>query len=79
MGLAARMRWLKAIGDRFRAHGSPRHLTTIHPIAAGDMYGVDGIDHLAQQGLLKRVIAGSYPSGAVVDGVAEDLADDRQQ
>jgi acyl CoA:acetate/3-ketoacid CoA transferase len=54
---------LGAIGDRFRATGRPRQLTTIHPIAAGDMYGVDGIDHIAEPGLLKRVIAGSYPSG----------------
>ena len=27
------------------------------------MYGIAGIDHLAQKGLLKRTIAGSYPSG----------------
>ncbi len=54
---------LRAIGERFAATGEPRNLTTIHPIAAGDMYGIAGIDHLAQSGLLKRVIAGSYPSG----------------
>lgn len=54
---------LKAIGQRFTETGSPRQLTTIHPIAAGDMYGIDGIDHIAQKGLLKRAIAGSYPSG----------------
>ncbi len=54
---------LKAIGARFSASGNPRQLTTIHPIAAGDMYGIDGIDHLAIPGLLKRVIAGSLPSG----------------
>src|SRR5690606_17061849 len=54
---------LRAIGQRFAASGAPRNLTTIHPIAAGDMYGIDGIDHLAQPGLLRRVIAGSYPSG----------------
>jgi propionate CoA-transferase len=54
---------LAAIGERFRAEGHPRGLTTIHPIAAGDMYGVKGIDHIAQDGLLARVIAGSYPSG----------------
>ncbi len=35
----------------------------IHPIAAGDMYGIDGIDHLTSPGQIKRVIAGSYPSG----------------
>ena len=54
---------LQAIGERFAANGAPRTLTTIHPIAAGDMYGVKGIDHIAQPGLLERVIAGSYPSG----------------
>ena len=54
---------LEAIGARFAATGHPRDLTTIHPIAAGDMYGIAGIDHLAQPGLLRRVIAGSYPSG----------------
>ena len=54
---------LNALGERFRAEGHPRGLTTLHPIAAGDMYGVKGIDHIAQDGLLHRVIAGSYPSG----------------
>lgn len=54
---------LEALGARFRATGAPRGLTTLHPIAAGDMYGVKGIDHIAQDGLLARVIAGSYPSG----------------
>lgn len=54
---------LRAIGERYRSTGSPRQITTIHPIAAGDMYGIDGIDHLAQDGLLARIIAGSYPSG----------------
>ncbi len=55
---------LEALGARFRAEGHPRGLTTLHPIAAGDMYGVKGIDHLAQDGLLARVIGGSYPSGS---------------
>ena len=54
---------LKAVGIRFQETGSPKQITTIHPIAAGDMYGIDGIDHIAQKGLLKRVIAGSLPSG----------------
>ncbi|WP_328665474.1 hypothetical protein OG905_00775 [Streptomyces sp. NBC_00322] len=54
---------LQAIGERFAARGTPRGLTTLHPIAAGDMYGIKGIDHLAQPGLLRRVLAGSYPSG----------------
>jgi acyl CoA:acetate/3-ketoacid CoA transferase len=54
---------LRAIGARFRAEGHPRGITTLHPIAAGDMYGVRGMDWLAQDGLLARVLAGSYPSG----------------
>ena len=54
---------LKAIGARFAADGHPRNITSIHPIAAGDMYGVKGMDYLAQDGLLSRVLAGSYPSG----------------
>ena len=54
---------LKALGERFSQTGQPKDLVTFHPIASGDMYGIAGIDHLAQPGLLKRVIAGSYPSG----------------
>lgn len=54
---------LRAIGERFDATGHPRRLTTIHPIAAGDMYGVKGVDHIAKDGLLARVLGGSYPSG----------------
>ncbi|HET9019398.1 MAG TPA: CoA-transferase, partial [Acetobacteraceae bacterium] len=54
---------LAAIGRRFAATGAPRGLTTLHPIAAGDMWGIKGVDHIAQPGLLSRIIAGSYPSG----------------
>ncbi len=38
-------------------------MTSLHPIAAGDVYGVKGMDHIAKDGLLSRVLAGSYPSG----------------
>jgi acyl CoA:acetate/3-ketoacid CoA transferase len=54
---------LEAIGQRYEETGSPANLTTMHPIAAGDMYGIKGIDHLCRPGQLRRVIAGSYPSG----------------
>lgn len=62
-GLNCPDRMVKAIGERFDREGHPRNLTTIHPIATGDMYGILGIDYIAKEGLLKRVIAGSYPSG----------------
>jgi len=54
---------LQAIGERFEDENAPRHLTTIHPIAAGDLFGTKGVDHIAKPGLLDRIIAGSYPSG----------------
>jgi acyl CoA:acetate/3-ketoacid CoA transferase len=54
---------LRALGERYAAEGSPKQLQMLHPIAAGDMYGIEGIDHLAQPGMIRRVIAGSYPSG----------------
>jgi len=54
---------LAAIGRRFDAEGHPRNLTTLHPIAAGDMWGIKGVDHIAKPGLLARILGGSYPSG----------------
>jgi propionate CoA-transferase len=54
---------LEALGARFDREGRPRNLTTLHPIAAGDMWGVKGIDHIAKPGCLAKVLAGSYPSG----------------
>ena len=54
---------LAALGERFDETGSPKNLTTIHPIAAGDMFGTKGVDHIAKPGMLARIIGGSYPSG----------------
>ena len=54
---------LKALGERFDQEGHPKNLTTLHPIAAGDMYGIKGIDHIAKERMLSCIIAGSYPSG----------------
>ena len=54
---------LKAIGERFDRESHPRNLTMLHPIAAGDMFGIRGIEHIAKKGLIGRIIGGSYPSG----------------
>jgi acyl CoA:acetate/3-ketoacid CoA transferase len=62
-GLNCPDRMLQAIGERFAREGAPGRLTLLLPIAAGDLYGLKGIDHLAQRGLIDTVIAGSYPSG----------------
>src|SRR5258706_6567117 len=62
-GLGCPDKVLAALGNRFAAEGHPSDLTTLHPIAAGDMYGIRGIDHLARPGMLKKILAGSCPSG----------------
>ncbi len=54
---------LEALGERFDVAGAPRNLTTIHPIAAGDLFGTKGVDHIAKSGCLTKIIGGSYPSG----------------
>jgi propionate CoA-transferase len=54
---------LRALGERFDREQHPRDLTMLHPIAAGDMSGIKGVDHIAKTGLIARIIAGSYPSG----------------
>ncbi len=54
---------LAALGQSYTRTGQPGGLTLVHPIAAGDMYGIRGIDHLTQPGQIARIIAGSYPSG----------------
>ena len=54
---------LRALGERYAETGEGGDLTLIHPIAAGDMYGIDGVDHLTAPGQIRRIIAGSYPSG----------------
>src|SRR5712672_3487482 len=69
---------LAAIGARFDTHGHPRNLTTLHPIAAGDMWGVKGVDHIAKAGCLARILAGSYPS-AVFSRAACDLENDQRR
>ncbi|MFV0426626.1 MAG: acyl CoA:acetate/3-ketoacid CoA transferase [Beutenbergiaceae bacterium] len=73
---------LAGIGQRWQETRAPRSITAVHPIAAGDMYGQPGIDHIAYRGLLQRVIAGSYPSGpssAPPPRIWQLIADDQVQ
>ncbi|MBI5969494.1 MAG: acyl CoA:acetate/3-ketoacid CoA transferase [Deltaproteobacteria bacterium] len=51
---------LTALEKIFLETGTPRHLTAVFPVAVGDVYGIGGADHLAHEGLIKRVIGGSY-------------------
>jgi propionate CoA-transferase len=51
---------LKALGDRFKATAGPRDLTFYFPVGTGDAQGIKGMDHVAQEGLMKRIVGGSY-------------------
>lgn len=51
---------LKALGDRFESTASPRDLTFYFPCGTGDSMGIKGMDHVAREGLMKRIVSGSY-------------------
>ena len=53
---------LRALGTRFVETGSPRNLTAIFPVGTGDARHIEGMNHIAKEGLLKRLIAGSLMS-----------------
>jgi len=51
---------LKALGERFAQSGSPRNLTFYFPCGTGDAQSIKGMDHVAKEGLMKRIVAGSF-------------------
>ena len=51
---------LAALEKRFLETGSPRDLTAVFPVAVGDISESLGADHFAHEGMIKRVIGGSY-------------------
>ena len=50
---------LRALGQRYLDCGEPRDLTLYCPVESGDRRGV-GLDHLAQPGMLRRMVAGAF-------------------
>jgi propionate CoA-transferase len=50
---------LRGIENRFLAEGYPRDLTVIHPVMVGTKG--TGLNRLAHDGLLRRLIGGSFP------------------
>jgi propionate CoA-transferase len=63
---------LAALGQRFRDSGSPRAITALHPVGLGDGK-TRGAGHLAQEGLLKRVVSGTFVNSPGIASLA--LAD----
>src|ERR1700733_980983 len=51
---------LKSLATRFERDGSPRDLSFYFPCGAGDGVGIRGMDHVALEGLMKRIVSGSY-------------------
>jgi propionate CoA-transferase len=60
---------LAALGRRYRAIGQPRGITSLHPETPGDGAGL-GLGHLAQPGLIRRLIAGAYMDAPAIAAMA---------
>ena len=62
---------LEAVGQRFRETGAPRDITALHPVGLGDGQ-TRGAGHLAQEGLLKRVVSGTFVNSPGIARLALD-------
>lgn len=51
---------LRALGERFAESAAPRDLTFYFPCGTGDAMGIKGMDHVAREGLMKRIVSGSF-------------------
>jgi propionate CoA-transferase len=51
---------LRGVADRFRRDSEPRDLTFYFPCGTGDSIDIRGMDHVAVEGLMRRIISGSY-------------------
>lgn len=54
---------LEALGQRYENKAVPTDLTIVLPIAVGDGNSIPGLERLAQKGMLKRLIGGSFSVG----------------
>lgn len=51
---------LGALGERFAETALPRGLTFYFPCGTGDAMGIKGMEHVAREGLMKRIVSGSF-------------------
>jgi propionate CoA-transferase len=51
---------LGALGKRFETEHEPRGLTFYFPVSVGDAMEIRGMDHVAKEGLMKRVVSGNF-------------------
>ena len=60
---------MAALERRFLATGAPRDITSIHPVGLGD--GGDlGAGHFAHEGLLKRIVCGTFVNSPKISDLA---------
>lgn len=50
----------QALAQRFRETAAPRDLSFFFPVSVGDAMGIRGMDHVAIEGLMKRVVSGNF-------------------
>ena len=67
---------LAALGHRFDETGAPRGLTTLHPIAAGDMWGIRIRSHRQHPDFFARVPGRILPERSPERRAAGHLAHD---
>ncbi len=51
---------LAGLAKRFRETGAPSDCTFYFPCGTGDAIAIKGMDHVAIEGLMKRIVSGSY-------------------
>lgn len=51
---------LKALADRFDETSEPRDLSFYFPVSTGDALNIRGMDHVAKEGLIKRIVSGNF-------------------
>ena len=64
---------LEALGRRFRATGTPRDLTIMHPFGVGNQKD-RGLEHIAFPGMYRRVIGGHWVMSPSMARLAEQNA-----
>lgn len=62
---------LKGIGEAFKSNGHPHSLTTIHPCGIGDNDS-RGLNHIAQEGLIKMDIGGFWGNAPKMVSLAKE-------
>ncbi len=60
---------LAALERRFLTEGSPRDITALHPVGLGDGETL-GANHLAHEGLLRRIICGTFVNSPKIADLA---------